>query len=123
VATVNTPPFAMLIQERRAELHLSYVALASEAIDPKTGVSITYSWIHRLERGHPVIPPQLPQLRALATGLRLPLARLQEAAAAQFFGMQAGDGSLAESDDLIERVQRLTQEQRDALTGFLDAFG
>ncbi|MGW2260082.1 XRE family transcriptional regulator [Streptomyces sp. NPDC001780] len=79
-----------LVRERRAELGLSLRKLADRCIDPK-GATGTPLWkfavINKLERELPVIPPQLPELRALAAGLQLPLHEVQDAAGAQFFGI------------------------------------
>lgn len=78
-----------LVRTRRGELGLSLRGLADRCIDPDTGARdlIKYSWLDRLEKGLNVIPPQVPELRALAAGLQMPLRRLQDAAGAQFLGI------------------------------------
>lgn len=113
---------ANLVRARREQLNLSLAGLSAAAVDPQSGTSVSHGWVHRLERGQPVIPPQLPQLRALAVGLQLPLPRVQEAAAAQFFGVRSQDAVSAEALVLAQRIQALSPDQRDALLGFLDAF-
>lgn len=113
---------ASLVRARRGQLNLSLAGLSAAAVDPQGGTSVSHGWVHRLERGQPVIPPQLPQLRALAAGLQLPLLRVQEAAAAQFLGMQADDSISTEALALARRMQELSPDRRDALLGFLDAF-
>lgn len=112
---------ADLVRARRGQLNLSLAGLSAVAVDPEGGSSVSHGWIHRLERGQPVHPPQLPQLRALAAGLQLPLPRVQEAAAAQFFGLESG-GAPAEVLALAHRLAGLSPDQRDALLGLLDAF-
>ena len=112
---------ADLVRARRGQLNLSLAGLSAVAVDPEDGSSVSHGWIHRLERGRPVHPPQLSQLRALAVGLQLPLPRVQEAAAAQFFGLKPS-GASAEVLALAHRLQDLRPVQRDALLGFLDAF-
>ncbi|MGW2116029.1 XRE family transcriptional regulator [Streptomyces zhihengii] len=112
---------ASLVSARRGQLNLSLANLSAAAVDPEGGTSVSSGWIHRLEKGHPVIPPQAPQLRALAAGLQVPLARVQEAAAAQFFGLDSG-GTPAEVLALARRIGGLAADQQAALLGFLDAF-
>ena len=114
---------ASLVRARREELALSYVSLTTASVDSETGARLSHGWIHRLESGKPVNAPRLPQLRALAAGLRLPLTRLQEVAAAEFFGMPVGSAAEAEAASIAERVLTLTPEQRTALLTLLDAFG
>lgn len=113
---------ADLVRDRRERLHLSYATLSAASCDPESGTSVSYGWIHRLERGQPVVPPQVPQLRALACGLRLPLSLVQEAAAAQFFGLEPAGHASAEVLAIAGRIADLSADQRDALVGFLDAF-
>ncbi|MFD7224801.1 XRE family transcriptional regulator [Streptomyces sp. NPDC059883] len=78
-----------LVRDRRAELGLSLRKLADLCIDPEDPGEPLWKFavINRLERHLPVIPPQLPELRALAAGLSLPLWKVQGAAGAQFFGI------------------------------------
>ncbi|WP_157877449.1 isocitrate/isopropylmalate dehydrogenase family protein [Streptomyces odonnellii] len=79
-----------LVRERRTERGLSLRKLEERCIDPEDperGPLWKFGVISRLERNLPVIPPQLPELRALAAGLELPLWRIQEAAGGQFFGI------------------------------------
>lgn len=112
--------FTDLVRSQREGLHLSYRALSEKSRDPETGEGVSYGWLHRLETGKPVVPPEMPVLRALSVGLQLPLPRLQRAAGAQFFGIEAMDGISAEALELVELAGRLTAEQRDALIGLLD---
>jgi transcriptional regulator with XRE-family HTH domain len=114
--------FADLVRTRRHQLNLSLAGLSAASVDPQGEANVSHGWVHRLERGHSVIPPQLPQLRALAAGLRLPLSRLQEAAALQFLGMEPQQTPSIEVATLAERLQELSPEQREALLGFVDAF-
>lgn len=109
-----------LVQSRRAELRLSYSELAEAAVDPETGDCLSRAWLHRLETGLPVIPPALPQLRALAIGMQVPLTRVQWAAAGQYFGLHEAPVNV-EAAEIASLAAQLTAGQRDALYGFLDA--
>ncbi|MFD5419515.1 hypothetical protein ACFWJT_16000 [Streptomyces sp. NPDC127069] len=111
---------ASLVQSRRAELGLSFAALTEAAVDPEMGDRLSHGWVHRLETGKPVTAPGLPQLRALACGLQLPLSRVQWAAASQFFGLEEA-AVQGEEDVIVELLRRLHPAQRDALKGFLEA--
>lgn len=113
---------ADLVRARREQLHLSFAALGMVSLDPESEAIVTASWLHRLESAKPVVPPQLAQLRAMAAGLQLPLAQIQEAAAEQFFGLEPGAITSAEILALAARLQQLSPKQREALNGFLDAF-
>lgn len=113
---------ADLVRAQRERLHLSYRSLAEACHDPESDTGVSSGWIHRLETGKPVVPPELAVLRALAAGLQLPLARVQQAAGAQFFGLTSDQRYSIEALALAERLMQLSAEQRDALIGFLDAF-
>ncbi|MGW1463892.1 XRE family transcriptional regulator [Streptomyces sp. NPDC002308] len=113
-----------LVRGRRADLGLSLRRVeALGGLDPADGKPlIKYSWISRLEAGESVIPPQLPQLQALATALQLPLGKVQDAAGAQFFGIDVVWHSSGEARALVERADRMTSEQREQLMRLLDSF-
>ncbi|PBC71517.1 helix-turn-helix protein [Streptomyces sp. TLI_235] len=87
MAETTATPFTDLVRNRRAKLGLSLRALADRCIDPVTGAQpIKFGWIDRLEKGKPVLIPGEVELRALAVGLDLPPARLQDEASVQFMG-------------------------------------
>jgi transcriptional regulator with XRE-family HTH domain len=104
-----------LVKARRGELGLSYQALAAASVDAESASSVSSGWLHRLETGAPVIPPSAETLAALAVGLRLDLARLQEAAAAQFFGLRLRWETSGEAADLLAMMATLPEPQRLAL--------
>lgn len=112
-----------LVRHRKTEMGLSYERLAKHCIDPKTGEqTVKYSWLHRLATGQPVIAPDLPQLHGLAVGMKVPLARVQDAAAAQFFGIQAVWSSSGDARALALQAEPLTPEQRDAVRRLIETF-
>ena len=108
-----------LVKARRGELGLSYQALAAVAVDAKSETTVSSGWLHRLETGAPVIPPSAETLAALSVGLRMDLVRLQEAAAAQFFGLQLQWETSGEAAELLAMVATLPEEQRVALLNLI----
>ncbi|GAU66689.1 hypothetical protein SSP35_03_03370 [Streptomyces sp. NBRC 110611] len=112
-----------LVRRRRAELGLSLRSLASCCTDPETGEQLKFGWLHKLEKEESVIPPQLPGLRALASGLKLPLKLVQEAAGAQFMGIvsevwsEAGDARV-----LVAYYEELSEPEQRQLKALVEAF-
>lgn len=113
---------ADVVRARRAELRLSYERLGDRCVDDRTGTRVSGSWLHRLETGLPVIPPQLPQLRALASGLDLPLSRLQDAAGRQFLGLESVHPS-ADVRILMRHAEELTPEDLAELVEIAEIIG
>ncbi|MGW3570182.1 XRE family transcriptional regulator [Streptomyces sp. NPDC000941] len=113
-----------LVRARRAELRLSLRALADRCVDPEAGGGslVKYSWIDRLEKRLPVIPPQLPELRALAAGLQLPLVMLQDAAGAQFLGIDSLRAQSGEVMALLAHAEELSPEDLAKVTAMVEAF-
>ncbi|MET9707882.1 hypothetical protein [Streptomyces griseus] len=91
-------------------------------MDPDTGDPLLkYSWIDRLEKLQPVIPPQYPQLKALAAALDLSLGAVQDAAGAQFFGIDTVWSESHEARALVRRADRMTPDQLEQLRRLIDA--
>lgn len=112
-----------LVRDRKTELGLSYERLAHRAVDPESGQrTVTGSWLHRLVNGMPVVPPDLPQLRAIAAAIEVPLGRVQDAAGFQFFGIDTVWSASGQARALVERADRLTDAQLEQLMRLLDAF-
>lgn len=106
---------AQLVAARRKELGLSYQSLAAASVDPKTATKASYGWIHRLETGLPVIPPSVEVLGALAVGLQLPRALLQDAAAAQFFDVHVSWEMSGTAASVLADLAVLPEAQRRAV--------
>ncbi|MGC5400167.1 hypothetical protein ACPXCP_31060 [Streptomyces sp. DT20] len=114
---------ADLVRDRKAHLDLSYEKLAVRCVDPETGVqTVKSSWLHRLATDMPVQAPDLPALRGMAAGLDVPLGRVQDAAGAQFFGIDVVWSVSGDARALVERADRMTSEQREQLMRLLDSF-
>lgn len=123
----DTPPaddqrtqFRDLIKELRRQTGLSLVRFAEKAVDPVTGTAVKYGWIHRLESGESVKPPQLPELRALAEAAGCDLEILQDAAGQQFHGVDPVYSASGEARAFVRKTERLTPKQREQLQAFLD---
>jgi transcriptional regulator with XRE-family HTH domain len=108
-----------LVRSRRKELGLSYQTLGRACVDPSSGTTASSAWIHRLETSAPVIPPSGEVLGALAAGLQLPRAVLQEAAAAQFFDLRVPWELSGEAANLLADVAALPKTQREALKALI----
>ncbi|MFF2525933.1 XRE family transcriptional regulator [Streptomyces liangshanensis] len=119
-----------LVRDRRAELRLSLRKLADQCVDPEhpeNGSLWKFGVINRLEKNLPVTPPVLPELRALAAGLELPLELIQEAAGSQFHGVTAVwsedrrirgmvrdfTAMSPEDQDRVQSLMRMWREARD----------
>lgn len=112
--------FADLIRRRRAELNEGLDKFADRAVDPRTGLRVKRGWIYRLESGEPVTPPQVEELRALAAAARLPLAALQDAASAQFFGVDPLVSGSGEAKAYVHKLDRIPPAQRERLLLLID---
>ena len=113
-----------LVRHRRAELRLGLRGLAERCIDPQNpaaGSLWTRTTLSTLETGK-IKPPRLPELRALARGLDLQLGKVQDAAGAQFFGIDTMWSASGEARAFVERADRMTPDQRAQLMRLIDAF-
>ncbi|MFE1550616.1 XRE family transcriptional regulator [Streptomyces sp. NPDC058718] len=120
-AEAPRPALRELVKRRRAELGLSYVKLALRCVDPESGIqTVKDSWLHRLETGQSVLPPEYPAIVGMAAGLQVPLHVVQAAAGEQFFGISTVEAGSSRARALLARADRMTPEQVDALAAFLD---
>lgn len=108
-----------LVRARRLELGLSYQSLAAACVDLSSGAKASSGWLHRLETSAPVIPPSVELLGALAAGLQLPRARLQEAAAAQFFGVHVSWEASGDAAAVLADLAALPETQRRAVSDLI----
>ncbi|PJN38954.1 transcriptional regulator [Streptomyces sp. CB02959] len=113
-----------LVRERRAELRMSLRAVEEhpQNRDADERPIIKRGWLDRLEKRQPVIPPQVPELTALASALSLPLGRLQDAAGAQFLGIDTVWSTSGEARALVQHAENLTPAQREQLARLLATF-
>jgi len=88
--TASRTDLSDLLRGRKDELGMSIRELVDACIDPETpdaGPQYRRTTLDALMKGEGVKAPSLSQLRALAAGYRLPLGLVQEAAGAQFLGI------------------------------------
>lgn len=117
---------ADLVRVRMEELGLSYRGLPALCIDPKApdaGPLWTRGTVENLAKRRVIKAPKPAELRALAAGLSLPLRLVQEAAAAQFFGIET---VWSEEDDvrlLVRDYRALGPEDRERLREIARAWG
>lgn len=115
--------FADLVRERRAELGISLRELEARAIDPESGEQAKFGWISKLELGKSVTPPSEGLLVAFAVGLSLPLQTVQEAAAAQFFGLVTPVWSEDHTTRvLVARIGEMDAEARKQFADIAETF-
>jgi transcriptional regulator with XRE-family HTH domain len=109
-----------IVVERKEALGLGYARLAARCIDPESGEqTVKSSWLHRLATGEPVEPPSYEMLRGMAAGLQVPVGVLQDAASAQFFGVQRTFSESAEGQAFLEDADRLSPAQREAVRALM----
>ncbi len=110
-----------LLRERRAELGESLDTIAPKALDPVSGVRVTRGRINRLERAEKVTPPVYEELAALAAAYRLPVERLQDAAGAQFHGVDPLRSGTGEAVAYVRKLDSLPPDQRERLLSLIDS--
>lgn len=109
-----------IVVRRKEELGLGYERLAARCIDPESGEqTVKHSWLHRLATGKTTEAPDYETLRGMAVGLGVPVAELQDAAGAQFFGSQKVFAESAEAQAFLEDADRLTPVQREAIRALM----
>lgn len=109
---------ADLVRARKDELGIGVNRLGERCADPLSDVRVNGSWLQALLSGGPLTPPRLPQLRALAEGLDLPLPAIQEAANAQFHGVPPTATYVYPREGvrlLVHRASDLTDEDVELL--------
>lgn len=112
-----------LVRARMKDLGVSARALAIKIIDPEdpdAGPVWSRPTCANFLTGKPVKPPKLPELRALASALDLPLRDVQNAAAAQYFGMDAVYSPDGKGRALLHRIKNLSPEDQQKVQAFID---
>ncbi|MCL6302850.1 XRE family transcriptional regulator [Streptomyces kronopolitis] len=114
-----------LVRKRRAQLRLSLRALASRCVDPKepdAGSKWTFATLGNLET-KTIKAPGVPELRALAAGLDLPLRLLQEAAGAQYLGIDTVWSDDRETRTMVHGYWELDPEDRAKIRAMIESWG
>ncbi|MFJ6748300.1 XRE family transcriptional regulator [Streptomyces sp. NPDC091266] len=114
-----------LVRKRRAQLRLSLRALAARCVDPEdpdAGPIWTHATIGNLE-SKTIKAPGVPELRALSVGLDLPLSLLQEAAGAQFFGIDTVWSADRETRTMVHDYWELDPDDRAKIRAIIESWG
>ncbi|WP_432247669.1 XRE family transcriptional regulator [Streptomyces sanyensis] len=112
-----------LVLTRKEALRLSYERLAARCVDPESDEqTVKGSWLHRVATRLPVQAPTLPQLRGMAAGLEVPLRVVQDAAAAQFFGMDALYSQDAAVRSIVPHLEEMSPEDRRKIQALIEAY-
>ncbi|MEU1115643.1 MULTISPECIES: XRE family transcriptional regulator [unclassified Streptomyces] len=112
-----------LVRERRAELGIILRELEAQAVDAASGEQARFGWLSKLERGGSVTPPSEGLLIALANGLSLPPAVVQQAAAGQFFGLITPVYSQDRSTRvLVAHMDEMNDEERRHIADIAETF-
>lgn len=115
-----------LVRDRRAELGLSLRKLAERCVDPDNpeGSALwKFAVINRLEKRLPTIPPGLPELRALAAGLQLPLTLIQEAAGSQFFGIDTVWSQDRQTRAFVRDYRAMSPQDQERVHALMKSWG
>jgi len=113
--TTGRTDLSDLLRARKEELGVSYRDLEAACVDPKNpaaGPQWRRGTLENLIKGEGVKAPSWPQLRALEAGFQLPLSRIQEAAGAQWFGIDTVWSEDEEVKALVHDYQGLDAEDR-----------
>lgn len=114
-----------LLRDRRAELRLSLRDVEERTRVRADGTPlIKRGTLDNLEKAVPRMSwtPRLPELQALARAYELPLGRIQDAAGAQFMGIDPVWSASGEARALVKDAERLTPKQREQLAKLIEAF-
>ncbi|MEU5077065.1 hypothetical protein AB0G76_36780 [Streptomyces asoensis] len=109
-----------LLKKRRAELGESLDVIAPKAVDPTSGTRVPRGKLYRLERADKVTPPVYEELAALAAAYRLPVEAMQDAAGAQFHGVDPLRSGTGEAVAYVRKLDSLPAEQRERLLRLID---
>ncbi|MFE1926496.1 hypothetical protein ACFW91_28545 [Streptomyces asoensis] len=109
-----------LLKKRRAELGESLDVIAPKAVDPTSGTRVPRGKLYRLERADKVTPPVYEELAALAAAYRLPIEAMQDAAGAQFHGVDPLRSGTGEAVAYVRKLDSLPAEQRERLLRLID---
>jgi hypothetical protein len=114
-----------LVRDRMEQLGLSYRSLADACIDPEdaeAGPLWKRGTIENLAKGQTIKAPTVPQLRALAAGLQVPLGLAQEAAGAQFLGIDTVWSEDGRARALVHHFQEMDDEDQAKVLALMESW-
>lgn len=113
--TTRRTDLSRLLSDRKEQLDKSYRDLADACIDPEdpeAGPLYKRSTLENLAKGVVTKAPTIPQMRALKAGFQLPLGVIQEAAGAQFLGIDTVWSEDGRVRTLIHNFHELAPEDQ-----------
>lgn len=118
-----------LIRNRRDYLSLTYEDLAALCVDPEAADGNpdaeplwSRSTLHTLAQGRRVKAPNFAMVRALAAGLQVPLRHVQEAAGAQFLGIDTVWSPDGETRALVEGFREMDAGDQAKVLALMEAW-
>ncbi|MER7047769.1 hypothetical protein ABT391_23285 [Streptomyces jumonjinensis] len=112
-----------LVLERKDALRLSYEKLAARCVDPESGEqTVKSSWLHRIATRLPVQAPDVPALRGMAAGLGVPLRLVQDAASAQFFGVDPVYSDTEAVRAMVYHFEEMNEEDQRKIQALIEAY-
>lgn len=123
--TTSRTDLSDLLQNRKGELDMSIRDLADACIDPEgpeAGPLYKRTTLDGLLKGDGVKAPTLPQLRALAAAFRLPLGLVQEAAGAQFLGIDTIWSQDGKVRTLVHEFREMDAEDQARVLALMDSW-
>lgn len=115
--------FTDLVRARMADLNFGSRTLAAACIDPEdpdAGPLWTRSTLDNLLNGRRIKPPEFPQLRALAVGLQVHITVVQEAAGAQFLGIDSVWSQDGKARALVLGFREMTPEDQAKVLALIE---
>lgn len=110
-----------LVRAHRERTGLSLRDMEKRTIDPDTGVPVLgKTWFQKIEAGSLAKYPTRRQLYWLAVALDLPYKTVAYAAAAQYYDVENVESEDGQVRSLVQRVERMTTEERDRLRQLMD---
>ncbi|MFG2412244.1 hypothetical protein [Streptomyces goshikiensis] len=110
-----------LIKAHRQRTGLSLRDMEQRTIDPETGApALVKTWFQKIEVGTLAKHPTRRQLHWLAVALDLPYRTVANAAAAQYYDVENVESDDGQVRSLVQRVERMTTEERDRLRQLMD---
>lgn len=110
-----------LIKDHRERTGLSLRDMEKRTIAPESGTpALSWTWFQKLEAGTLAKNPTRSQLHWLAVALDLPYKTVAYAAAAQYYDVENVESEDGQVRSLVQRVERMTTEERDRLRQLMD---
>lgn len=113
-----------LVCQRKEELGISFRTLAEACVDPEdpeSGPLWKRTTLDALSKGQRIKAPDFPELRALAAGLQVPLSRVQEAAGAQFLGIDTVWSADGQVRALVEGFREMSPEDQAKVLALMNS--